>query len=107
MRQENGLVRQPGSSSGVGRGGLLIATAICCVSAWASPSTVCAREALATLPEDAAAEVAELETRIAQLQEQDPTPPRGRTVPASARRNAMPYDQPNYWSAFVLYGSTR
>ncbi len=54
MRHENGLVRQPGSSSGRVRGGLLIGTvtAICCLVARALPSTVCAQDAPATLPAD-------------------------------------------------------
>ena len=76
MRYENGLVRQPKSSSGRARGGLLIVTAICCVFASAWPSTVWAQDTEATLPaelrpleiarpalpEEAAAKVADLQT---------------------------------------------
>ncbi len=97
-------MRQPGSSSGRARGGLRIATAICCVLAWALPSTVWAQDAAApqppgkkelrldlpawnpdpatlpaelrpldivrpALPEDAAAEVEDLEERMEELEE--------------------------------------
>ena len=44
---------------------------------------------------------------IAMAATRDVAPPRGRTVPAKARRDARPYDHPYYWSAFVLYGSAR
>ena len=88
MRHENGLLRQPGSSCGRGWGGLLAAAAICCPLAWAWPSTVCAQDVAApelpaelrpldivrpTLAEDAAADVADLETRIEELEERGVT----------------------------------
>ncbi len=45
--------------------------------------------------------------QIAEAATRDVAPPRGRTVPTRAPRDARPYDHPYYWSAFVLYGSAR
>ncbi len=64
---------------------------------WLRSLTVVERDRLTGATPD---EIAEAATR-------DPTPPRGRAVPANARRDARPYDHPYYWSAFVLYGSAR